>query len=141
VELGLGRDVSQAQRQPSPFCQKIFFITVFRPDGEAQMAKRKKRAATKRSNRKKRARVKRRTTLKQRTTVKRRTATKRRTTAKRRTASNKRPSATRAATAKRKPPRKGGAAHTPIAPQQTTPEEVQGGSLLPEDTLATDEAP
>jgi len=31
-------------------------------------------------------------------------------------------------------------AHTPIAPQETTPEEVHGGSPPPADTVATDEA-
>ena len=103
------------------------------------MAKRKKRAATSRSARKKQAQVKRRTTPKGRTTAKRRTATKRRTSAKRRTGATRLPSAMPTSTAKRRQPRKGGAAHTPIAAQETIPEETHGGSPPPEDTLATDE--
>ena len=113
------------------------------------MAKRKKRAATSRSSRKKRTPVKRRTTAKRRRTARQRTAAMRRTTSKRRTTrgakrrpdAKRRASAGRASAAKRRPPRKRGAARTPVAEQEvTTPEEIQGGSPPPENTIATDEA-
>ena len=113
------------------------------------MAKRKKRAATSRSSRKKRTPVKRRTTAKRRRTARQRTAAMRRTTSKRRTTrgakrrpdAKRRASAGRASAAKRRPPRKRGAARTPVAEQEvTTPEEIQGRSPPPENTIATDEA-
>ena len=118
-----------------------FSLLKYFPQQEPTMAKRKKRAATSRSSRKKRKPLKRRTIAKQRKTAKRRATSKRRTTGKRRTSAKSRPAAKRRpAATKRRPPQKRGVAQASIVREETKPDEMQGGSPPPEDTLATDEA-
>jgi hypothetical protein len=102
------------------------------------MAKRKKRSATSRSAGKKRTPLKRRTAAKRGTAAKRRTATKPRTGAKRRSAANRRPPAKRSSAAKPRPLRKRDAAGTPVAQEETTPEETRSGLPPTQDTFATD---
>jgi hypothetical protein len=116
------------------FAKKTFFCYSARSDREGLHGEAQEACGDLRASRKKQS------TPKRRSAAKRRTSTKRRTSAKRRPAPKRRATARRVSAAKRKPPRKRGAAHTPIAPQETTPEDTMGGSPPPQDTVATDEA-